>query len=109
MILLAILGGTNFLTYGVTTYGSQAKSYVKIVFLREYHQDCNLEKQEQIRAGVAIPNDLLCDNEDTNYEMARTFFPNNRWAYMLTEKMLLPGHQVFVFRLLAKDEKLTLE
>ncbi len=92
-------------------YCRQAKSYIKVVYLKD--QEKSFESDEvnrPIKIGVVIPQDhpMFSKDELQNQEFAKTHLVKANWQHWHTEKEMLPGHYVIIFKLMPKDDVLVL-
>jgi len=96
--------GMYFLGY----HSKKVESCIKYIHLKEAKDPgFGAKKDGQIHVGVAILNELLSEDEEKNQQFARTFIVKNNYQLFRVEKDLLPGHNVFVFKLLEDKNKLT--
>ena len=107
MVIFSLILASHSAVYFCGYYFKEAKNCVKVVYLKGAEtQKFGAREDGQIHVGVAILNELLSDDEEKNQKLAKTFVVKNNYELIHTEKNLLPGNQVFVFKLLRNENKL---
>lgn len=108
----AVLLITHSLLYVAGRYGSQAKTYIKIVYAQKIQQPILKvdEEKELVGVGIALRTKKLSGDELKNQERAKAWLKGDTsaWKHIHTDTTSIPDARLFIFEPKTEDAKLAL-